>query len=110
RTAPGRVGSAGRGGRRVPWATLVPRRSPRLGLAVEVADEAAQEGHELRADVVAAGGQLDRRPQVVVLVAGVVAGPGEGVGQHAALGALDQVPEGVGDLDLVAGPGLGGPQ
>src|SRR5829696_4500398 len=91
-----RSGGFGRSGGKaaVMGLMLVPRRPPRLRLPVEVGHEAPQEGHELRADVVAAGGQLDRGPQVVVLVAGVVAGAGEGVG----------------DLDLVAGSGLGGPQ
>ena len=50
---------------------LVPRRPPRLRLPVQVSHEPAQEGHERRADVVAPGGQLDGRPQVVVLVTGV---------------------------------------
>src|SRR5512133_3843353 len=78
---------------------LVPGRPLCLRLPVQVGHEAAQEGHEPRADVGTAGGQLDRGPQVVVLVAGVVAGPGEGAGQHAPLRAVDQALEGVGDLD-----------
>ncbi len=63
-----------------------------------------EEGPELGAEVVAVQGQLDRGPQVVELLADVVATVGEAVAVDGLV--VEQQGDGVGELDLAAGAGL----
>src|ERR1035441_4530851 len=82
------------------------------GGSLEVVEVLAEPGHELAGHVGPLAGELDERPQIVDLVAGVVAAAAE---QHAVYAAavpvgriaLRQDLERVGELDLPAAAWLG---
>src|ERR1039457_1493333 len=80
------------------------------GGSLEVVEVLAEPGHELAGHVGPLAGELDERPQIVDLVAGVVAAAAEQHAVHAAaVGriALRQNLERVGELDLPASARLG---
>src|ERR1039457_2516064 len=82
------------------------------GGSLEVVEVLAEPGHELAGHVGPLAGELDERPQIVDLVAGVVAAAAEQHAVYAAAAAVGRIAlrqnlERVGELDLPAAAWLG---